>query len=99
MSSYSVFKEAEAKSLFKPQQMILPDPPMLFFLSVSFHAALVVVVLVARCVRLFATPWAVTHQAPLSWDSPGENTGMGCHSCCFGEGNCLQVTCKVCCKK
>lgn len=50
MSSYSVFKEAEAKSLFKPQQMILPDPPMLFFLSVSFHAALVVVVLVARCV-------------------------------------------------
>ena len=30
------------------------------------------------CVRLFATPWTVACQAPL-WDSPGINTGMGCH--------------------
>ena len=30
-------------------------------------------------VRLFATPWTVAHQAPLSWDSPGNNTGVGCH--------------------
>ena len=30
-------------------------------------------------VRLFATPWAVVHQAPLSMDFPGKNTGVGCH--------------------
>ena len=29
-------------------------------------------------VRLFATPWTVACQAPL-WDSPGQNTGVGCH--------------------
>ena len=30
-------------------------------------------------VRLFATPWTVAHQAPPSMDSPGKNTGVGCH--------------------
>ena len=30
-------------------------------------------------VQLFATPWTVAHQAPLSMDSPGENTGVGGH--------------------
>ena len=28
-------------------------------------------------VPLFATPWTVAHQAPLSWDSPGKNNGVG----------------------
>ena len=34
------------------------------------------------CVRLFATPWTVAHQAPLSMgkDSPGKNNGVGCHA-------------------
>ena len=27
----------------------------------------------------FATPWTVGHQAPLPWDFPGNNTGVGCH--------------------
>ena len=27
-----------------------------------------------------ATPWTVAHQAPLSMDSPGKNTGVGCHA-------------------
>ena len=27
----------------------------------------------------FATPWTVAHQAPLYWDFPGKNTGVGCH--------------------
>ena len=31
------------------------------------------------CVRLCATPETVAHQAPLSLDSPGKNTGVGCH--------------------
>ena len=30
-------------------------------------------------VRLFATPWAVAHQAPWSMGFPGMNTGVGCH--------------------
>ena len=31
-------------------------------------------------VQLFATPWTVAHQPPLTRDSPGENTGVGCHA-------------------
>ena len=27
-------------------------------------------------VRLFGTPWTVTHQAPLSMEFPGKNTGV-----------------------
>ena len=30
-------------------------------------------------VRLFAIPWTVARQAPLSRGSPGRNTGVGCH--------------------
>ena len=26
-----------------------------------------------------AIPWTVTHQATLSWDSPGKTTGVDCH--------------------
>ena len=31
-------------------------------------------------VQLFVTPWTVAHQAPLSMEFPGKNTGMGSHS-------------------
>ena len=31
-------------------------------------------------VRLFMTPWTAARQAPLFMDSPGKNTGVGCHS-------------------
>ena len=30
-------------------------------------------------VRLCATSETVAHQAPRPWDSPGKNTGVGCH--------------------
>ena len=30
-------------------------------------------------VRLCATPETAAHQAPHPWDSPGKNTGLGCH--------------------
>ena len=30
-------------------------------------------------VRLCATPWTATHQAPRPWDFAGKNTGVGCH--------------------
>ena len=39
--------------------------------------------LYAECMHriwLFATPWTVAHQAPLSINSPGKNTGVGCHA-------------------
>ena len=32
-----------------------------------------------RRVWLCATPQTAAHQAPLPWDSPGRNTGVGCH--------------------
>ena len=30
-------------------------------------------------VRLCATPETAAHQLPHPWDSPGKNTGVGCH--------------------
>ena len=30
-------------------------------------------------------PWTVTCQARLLWDSPGKNTGVGCHSLLQGN--------------
>ena len=30
-------------------------------------------------VRLCETPETAAHQAPHLWDSPGKNTGVGCH--------------------
>jgi len=30
-------------------------------------------------VRLCATPKTAAHQASRPWDSPGKNTGVGCH--------------------
>ena len=32
-----------------------------------------------------ATSWTVAHQVPLSWDSPGKNTGVGCHALLQGN--------------
>ena len=31
-------------------------------------------------VLLFATPWTVVPRLLCPWDSPGKNTGVGCHS-------------------
>ena len=42
-------------------------------------------------VRLCATPEMAAHQAPRPWDSPGKNTGVGCH-CLF---QCMKVKVKV----
>ena len=30
-------------------------------------------------VQLFVILWTIAHQAPLSWDLPIKNTGVGCH--------------------
>ena len=35
---------------------------------------------VGHSVSLFETPWTVAHQAPLSMNSPGRNTGVSSHA-------------------
>ena len=36
---------------------------------------------VSHChVQLFMTPGTIARRAPLTWNSPGRNTGVGCHS-------------------
>ena len=49
--------------------------------SINTYILNVVVVIYLRSYLLlpFATPWTVAHQAPLSMDFPGKNTGVGCH--------------------
>ena len=32
------------------------------------------------CVQFVATLWTIARQAPLSWDSPGKNTGVDCNA-------------------
>ena len=32
------------------------------------------------CVQLLATPWTVAARLLCPWDSPGKNTGVGCHA-------------------
>ena len=58
----------------------------MFILCVTWvgpsHNPLYVVCVLSRFshVQLFATLWTVAHQAPCLWDSPGKNTGVGCHA-------------------
>ena len=37
-------------------------------------------------VQLFVILWTVAHQTPLSWDSPGRTTGVGCRALHHDEG-------------
>ena len=48
---------------------------------VSFTSTLLLLLLLSHFsrVRLCATPQTAAHQAPCAWDSPGKNTGVGCH--------------------
>ena len=49
------------------------------------------------CVWLFVTLWTIAHQAPLSMDSPGKNTGVGFHALLQGifptQGSNLSLLC------
>ena len=55
----------------------------LIILVISFWCLIRVNEVVCMCVFchvwLFVTPWTAAHQAPLSMDFPGKNTGVGCH--------------------
>ena len=49
---------------------------------VYLHTQIYICACTQSCLRhvwLFATPWTVVHQALYPWDSPGKNTGVGCH--------------------
>ena len=62
------------------ENRILPLPFWLrYLISLCWLFALVLVLSCFYCVRVFATLWTITGQAPLSMDSPGKNTGVGCH--------------------
>ena len=39
---------------------------------------LVIQLVTQSYIQLFATPWTVTHQAPLSMGFPSKNPGVGC---------------------
>ena len=43
------------------------------------HNSVIVVLVAQSWLDNFAVPWTVAHQAPLSIDSLGKNTGVGCH--------------------
>ena len=52
------------------------------YLPLLTEASIQQVLLLLSCfsrVRLCVTPWTTAHQAPCPWDSPGKNTGVGCH--------------------
>ena len=38
-------------------------------------------------IQLFATPWTVTHLLPCPCNSPGKNTGVGCHGIFSTQGS------------
>ena len=43
------------------------------------HSSVLVCVLVAQPCPLFVTPWIIAFQLLCPWNSPGKNTGVGCH--------------------
>ena len=81
-----------------PLSPLRPPPVCTFFLLTvcltSLEFILCICVCVCVCVvshvRLFVILWTVAHQVPPSWDSPGKNTGMGCH---FQPRDWTQVSC------
>ena len=44
---------------------------------IGYRATLTQGVLLAYSHQTVLIPWTVAHQAPLPWNSPGKNTGMG----------------------
>ena len=58
------------------------DRPNLCLLSSIIIKSTLLLLLLLSCfsrVRLCATPQMAAHQVPRPWDSPGKNTGVGCH--------------------
>ena len=62
---------------------LLPCHQSLFMLPRDNFCSLELLLLMLlshfSCVWLCVTPYTAAHQAPRPWDSPGKNTGVGCH--------------------
>ena len=59
---------------------ILTHPAFLAISStVSLHRQCAYMLSHFSCVRLFMTPWIIPTRLFWLWDSPGKNTGVGCH--------------------
>ena len=71
--------------VFSPHPSSMEELGSPFNWQISFSPRLKTIFLcVVSHVRLFATPWAVAHQGPLSrllcpCNFPSKNTGVGCH--------------------
>ena len=46
---------------------------------IGYQLKTVPVAVAAKSLQSCATPQTAAHQAPRPWDSPGKNTGVGCH--------------------
>ena len=53
----------------------------LWWFLINYSTTMLLLLLLSRFrrVRRCVTPQTAAHQAPLSWDSPGRGTGVGCH--------------------
>ena len=66
--NFKTFSSPQKKCLqLSPHQSPIPPNLLLLLLSHFSH------------VRLCVTPQTAAHQALRPWDSPGKNTGVGCH--------------------
>ena len=76
-------------SPFPPAFNLFQHQGLFQWVSSSHHQLL----LLSRfsCVWLCATPQMAAHQAPRPWDSPGKNTGVGCHFLL----QCMKVKCEI----
>ena len=61
--------------------MLQQTLPEITYKILSSNLSLLPPLLLSRFsrVRLYATPQMAAHQAPRPWDSPGKNSGVGCH--------------------
>ena len=59
---------------------MIKTPMMMYLLPIQSKRYLLLLLLSRFSrVRLCETPQMAAHQAPRPWDSPGKNTGVGCH--------------------
>ena len=59
--------------------MILNNSSKIEWIKVNSQPLLLLLLSRVSHVRLCATPQTAAHQASCPWDSPGKNTGVGCH--------------------
>ena len=85
----SNWTELKVQMLFKLQKKtcLSTKCAMINMILIKQNFVLMLNIYVCMCpknrlsgVQLFVTLWTIACQAFLSWDSPGKNTGVGCHA-------------------